>query len=96
MAAPYPDRYDDEARDFRAPAQDAFSITPHDTNNLPFATRAIYVGGTGDLVVKMRGFANEGGATVTFKAVPVGTVLPISAGQVLLTGTTASLLVGLI
>ena len=72
-------------------AYDASSITPADGADLPDGpTIAIYVGGTGDLKVDMLG-----GTAVTFKAVPVGTVLNIRATRVYATGTTATLLLAL-
>lgn len=66
----------------------AFAITPSDTADQ--SCSAIYVGGAGDVVVTM-----ESGATpITFKAPPVGTVLPIRVKRVL-AATTATLLIGL-
>jgi hypothetical protein len=67
----------------------AFTITKHDTNLQPAVTKAIYVGGTGDLVVE-----TSGGAIVTFSAVPVGAIIPIQAKRVR-AATTATLLIGL-
>ncbi len=67
------------------------AITTNDST-LFSRTRAIYVGGTGDVKVTMAG---EGASVVTFKAVPVGTVLMISVVQVFATGTTATNLVAL-
>jgi len=67
-----------------------FAITPSDS--VDFASgkvRGIYVGGTGDVVAVM------GGQAITFKAVPVGTVLNIGATRVNATSTTATLLTGL-
>lgn len=52
-------------------------------------TRGVYVGGAGDLVVKM-----NGGNTVTFSAVPAGTLLPIQIIQ-FRTASTATLVLGL-
>jgi len=69
----------------------AVAITPSDTAAQNYAS--VYVGGTGDVTYK------AGSATaVTFKAVPVGTVLPMpkDADKVMATGTTATLLVGLL
>lgn len=54
-------------------------------------TRALYVGGYGDVAVTMMG----DGGTVTFTAVPAGTVLPIRVTQLLSTGTTATSVVAL-
>jgi len=74
-------------RDISA-ADNAVAITPSDSTVIPYP-RAIYVGVSGDVRVKMKG-----GATVTFKAVPVG-VLPIRPIQVLSTSTTATDMVAL-
>jgi hypothetical protein len=68
--------------------QTAASITPSDTASQQY--RAIYVGGAGNVSVK-----TLGGNTVTFTAPPVGTILPVEVQQVLATGTTATLLIGL-
>jgi hypothetical protein len=78
----------------------AAAITPSDTanpltalaGNKMFAIRAIYVGGAGDVAIKT---PNGGGTAVTFKAVPVGTILPVQAAFVMATNTTATLLIGL-
>lgn len=51
---------------------------------------AIYVGGTGDVAV-----VTAGGNSVIFSAVPAGTLIPIHIRQLLSTGTTATLIVGL-
>jgi len=74
-----------------SPAEDAFAITPHDTNDLAQVTRGIYVGGAGDLTV-----VTKGGTTVLFSAVPAGVVLPVRAAKVKSTGTAATSLVGLV
>lgn len=69
----------------------AFAITPHDTNKLTSAVRAIYVGGAGNIVLQVPGSTTN----ITFTAVPVGTILKVNAWRVLATGTTATALVGL-
>lgn len=73
------------------PATKAAAITPSDSVSLTFFTRAIYVGGAGDISVNM----SDTGSAVVFKAVPVGSILPIRVSQVLATNTTASLLIAL-
>jgi hypothetical protein len=83
------DTHADSPRLLETPAEHGFSITPHDTNELAYVTRAIYVGGAGDIT-----FTTKGGESVTLKAVPVGTVLPIRA-KLVTTATTATFLVGL-
>lgn len=72
-------------------AKDGFAVTPSDTVAFATMTRGLYVGGTGDVAVIMRS-----GAALTFSAVPAGTLLPIQASQVKATGTTASLILGLL
>ena len=67
----------------------AVAVTPHDTNAIP-TTLALYVGGAGGLKVDM-----AGGGTVTFAAVPAGSVLPIQAVRVYATGTAATNIVAL-
>lgn len=79
-------------------ALNAFTITKSDTTVFPAqpnssgvcVTKAIYVGGTGDVNVVM-----QGGQTVLFSAVPAGTILPISVSQVKSASTTATLMLGL-
>lgn len=71
-------------------ALDCFAITKSDATNFNFIVRAIYVGGTGDVVV-----VTPAGNAVTFSAVPVGTFLPVKAMRVNSTSTTATLMVGL-
>lgn len=84
--------------DFTSPADEAVVVVPSDTVNqfgtgaTSPLTRGLYVGGTGDVSVQM---ANIGTAVV-FKAVPVGTILPIIITRVNSTNTTASLMVALI
>lgn len=83
------DEFDTFQNGLTAPATRAAPITPHDTNDLTFVTRAIYVGGAGDLSVIMRA-----GDTVTFADVPAGTLLPIRVSRVLV-ATSATNVVGL-
>lgn len=65
---------------------DAESITPSNTASNAYS--GIYVGGIGSVTV-----VTEGGTTVTFTAVPVGTIIPIRTQKVT-AATTATLLVG--
>lgn len=80
-------------------AHDAVAVTPSDSANLSLTPTqsgtlpkpfALYVGGAGDVKVDL-----ESGATVTFKAVPVGTTLMIRVRKVYATGTSATNLVAL-
>lgn len=68
----------------------AADITKSDTTILN--CRAIYVGGAGDVTVKPQ----SGATAVTFKAPPVGTILPVQIdGGMVMAATTATLLVAL-
>lgn len=58
------------------PASIAFAITPG-TEDLPYRTRYLWVGTTGDVVVEMNG------AEVVFTNVPDGSLLPIRVDKVL-------------
>jgi hypothetical protein len=71
------------------PGNDAFAITPSDTDELATVARAIWVGTTGNLRVK-----TAAGTTLTFNSVPVGWFDRVRVKQVLSTSTTASNLVG--
>ena len=80
----------------------AKAITPADNAPFPAPFRAIYVGGAGDIALIARndwtaeGSSDSASEVVTFKAVPVGTVLPVWTKCVMSTGTTATNLVGLL
>lgn len=70
------------------------AVAPDDNRTLVTLTHkkahAIYVGTSGDLVL-----VGSDGTQATFKSVPSGTLLPIHAVQVRLTGTTATNIVAL-
>jgi hypothetical protein len=85
MAARNPEDGFERQQNVDSPARYAFAITPHATDPLPHSTRGIYVGTGGDITVVMTGFANNvtsPHASVTFKAVVQGTILPIRADKV--------------
>lgn len=71
----------------------ASAVTPSDGSPLTDVTRYVYVGGTGDLTVIMADDATQ--TPVTFKAVPVGTILPIAVSYIKATLTTATLILAL-
>jgi len=73
-----------------SPLTTAASVTPHNTNELEYVTRAVYVGGTGDVAVTM-----QDGGSVTFVGVPAGTLLPIRVKIVKATGTDATAIIAL-
>lgn len=68
------------------PALRTLAITPHDTNELAYTTRRIYVGTGGDVVT-----VDSEGNTVTHKNVPSGCYLGDAFyKQVKAAGTTAA------
>ncbi len=69
-------------------AHGAVAITKSDVTVIPI-TRAIYVGGTGNIAVRM-----ADGQSVTFSSVPVG-VFPIQVDMVKSTDTTATNMIAL-
>lgn len=69
----------------------AVAITPHDSTLLATQPRAIYVGGAGNVTV-----VNPDGTTCLFSNVPQGAILPVECKRINATGTTATLLVGLL
>lgn len=71
------------------PATRAAAVTPNDGTDLGFHSRALYVGGAGDVCVDMV----DTGTSVVFAGVPAGSVLPFRVKRVRATGTTASLIV---
>lgn len=70
------------------PAGEAEEITPADVDLTQYS-RAIYVGGDGDLAVRMAGKEND----VTFTAVPAGSLLPIRVLRVRAATTATSIVV---
>ncbi len=78
---------------FAAPADEAVTIVPSDAVDIATGpTRGVYVGVTGDVEAVMAGGSN---AVVLFKAVPAGTILPISVKRINNGNTTATTMVGL-
>ncbi len=72
-----------------APASRASAVTPNDSAIV--GARALYIGTAGDVAIATRRDIDP----VIFKNVPAGTILPVHAAIVALTGTTASNIVGL-
>jgi hypothetical protein len=70
------------------PASGYQAVTPSDDTEVK--CRALYVGGTGNVVLQMPGRSE----TVTFSSVPAGTFMPVSARRVM-AATTATSIVAL-
>jgi len=74
-----------------SPALKGFAVTKHDTNELPYVTRALFVGVGGDVSVILR----DDETAVLLKNVPSGAMLPLRVKQVKSTDTTATNMIGL-
>jgi hypothetical protein len=68
----------------------ALTITPHNTNVLAKMCKGLYVGVAGNVAVRM-----ADGTLPIFVGVPAGAILPIQFDKVLVTGTTATTMIGL-
>jgi hypothetical protein len=67
-----------------------FAVTPHDSTNFTYLTRAIYVGVAGHVTV-----VTEDDVAVLYKNVPAGGRIDVVAKRVNSTGTTATDMVGM-
>jgi hypothetical protein len=74
-----------------SPAENAVTVTPHDSTDLTTATRALYIGGAGNISVETVG----GQSAVVFVGLAAGTVLPLRVTRVNSTSTTATSIVAL-
>lgn len=74
-----------------SPAFRAAAVTPSDSADLAIASRALYVGGNGDISLILVGDTNP----VTLAGVPAGSVLPLRVRRIRQTGTTATAIVAL-
>ncbi len=84
------DKFSDYPTSLTAPARDATAISPSDTIDLTVLPRAVYVGLTGHVSVRM-----PGGQVIVFQNAQAGSFLPIRAQGINATGTTATGLVAL-
>ena len=84
-----PDPFEDRSAGLESPAYHATSVVPNDTTDLPMTSRALYVGGAGDLRVTM-----AGGETLSFRNAAAG-LLPVRVARVHATGTNATDIVAL-
>jgi hypothetical protein len=78
------DAYDTAWAGPEAPIQSAAAVTPNDGADLAVTSRALHIGGAGDLKVTLKS-----GVVVTFTAMGAGWH-PIRVARVWATGTTAT------
>ena len=82
------DYFRSEVVELHDPAEHAEAVTPG--TDLTRASRALYVGGAGDVEV-----VTTRGDTVVFAAVPAGSLLPVRVTQVASGSTTATNIVAI-
>ena len=87
---PIVDTFRNNASSLTSPPENGAEIAPEDGAEIGHVTRALYVGGEGNLRVRLLG-----GETVTLANVPAGSLMPMRVTEVLATGTTATGIVGL-
>lgn len=87
---PPTDNFKSNSPGLSSPLTRAVAVTPNDSTDLTNTSRAIYVGGAGDLEV-----ITSGGDTAIFVGVAAGTLLPIRVSRVKAAGTTATSLLAL-
>jgi hypothetical protein len=85
-----PDEFDKRVPELNSPASHLAAITPSDSTDLTFTSRAIYVGVGGTVAV-----VTTKGEVVNLSNTAAGSILPIRAKRVNATTTTASGLVSL-
>ncbi len=68
----------------------AAAVVPSDSVPLTVSASALWVGGGGSVAV-----ITLGGQTLTISGIAAGTLIPIAVSQVLLAGTSATLIVAL-
>lgn len=85
-----PDNFATEYANLVSPAIAAVAVTPSDSTDLADTTRALYVGGDGNVSAIMRS-----GQTVLFTGVKGGVIYPFRVNRVRATRTTATGIVAL-
>ncbi len=84
------DEFESTTPGISGPAENVDAVIPNDSADLALATRALYVGGFGNVAV-----VTVGGSDVIFAEVAAGSVLPVRVRRVKATGTTATAILGL-
>jgi nitrogen fixation protein len=82
------DTFRKHTRSLTSPPEHGAAVVPG--TDLAHVTRALYVGGGGNLAVRL-----QDGTELTLANMPAGTLLPIRVTRILATGTTATEIVGL-
>ena len=86
------DEFKNATKGIESPFEAAFNIAPDDTNDLPHASRGVYVGSSGNMNVVLVGMNTP----VLFRNMVGGQFYPFRIKQVLASDTSASDLVALV
>ena len=84
------DAFASHASGLDSPAHRLAAVTPNDSADLASASRALYIGGAGDVSV-----VTVGGDTVTLSGAQAGSIIPVRVSRVRSTGTTATNIVAM-
>jgi hypothetical protein len=84
------DRFFGVSSGMNGPGDDHFAVTPSDSAPFAMAARCLYVGGAGVVMVM-----SKSGVVVPYTVAAGGYIL-MRCVQVMLTGTTATLIVGIV
>lgn len=88
---PATDTFSTHSSSLASPARSAVAVTPHDSTNLTTVSRALWVGGAGNISVEMA----DTGTAIVFVGVAAGTLLPLRVSRVNSTSTTATSIVSI-
>jgi hypothetical protein len=86
---PATDNYVNYQDGLTSPAENGVAVTPNDGTDLTNATRALWIGGAGNISVDMVG----GQTAVVYSGIAAGTWMPLRVTRVRSTSTTATLIV---
>jgi len=84
------DNYESQPTIMTYPARHLEAVTPHDTTELTNVSRALWIGGAGNITV-----LTAEDETVLISGIQAGTLLPIQVKRVDATATTATLITSL-
>ncbi len=85
------DKFASTAVGMTAPATRSVAVTPNDSTDLANISRALWVGGAGNVAVMLA----DDTVAVTFVGVAAGSLLPVRVKRVMATNTTATNLVAI-
>ncbi|WP_375229896.1 spike base protein, RCAP_Rcc01079 family [Roseobacter sp. S98] len=84
------DQFENIKPSLESPCEGLEAVTPSDSEDLAQVTRALYVGGGGDLAVRAKD-----GSQATFVSLKAGQMIPVRVSRVFSTGTTATGIIGM-